>query len=396
MEQKQLDEIEQSFTGEEFIEDDIIIEQVRPKLKPMAKTIAKPMKKEVKEVKEVKRAPEKKAEVLRSKASGMPEASPLSIKRVSEVKSAKADIHKSKASSVPEARIHKEKIVSKEAHKMEEPIQQVPKAEPKIEVWYDEPKEEKGMFKEVSTWKALTGIVLILLLLSVFTQGFNFIKGEGVTGAAISQGDAETQALAFVNDNLLQPPFVAQVTSTEEIGSLYKIKFSIAGEEVDSYMTKDGSLFFPQGFNPQKSLLEQLNKAGTSDVSAAPATEDTIEEVVINGQTGEVTTTQVPVEETETAPADTTTAGNTEYVIKAKKWLFSPNKITVPLGSTITLSVTPEEMDTFTFLLSAFGVRQEVSGPTTIQFTADRKGTFPFSCGSCEEFRGMTGTVVVE
>ena len=51
MEQKQLDEIEQSFTGEEFIEDDIIIEQVRPKAKPMAKTIAKPMKKEVKEIK---------------------------------------------------------------------------------------------------------------------------------------------------------------------------------------------------------------------------------------------------------------------------------------------------------------------------------------------------------
>src|SRR3989338_339561 len=379
MEQKQLDENEQSFTGEEFIEDDIIIEQVRPKAKPMAKTIAKPMKKEAKEIKKVQ---EKKAEV----------------KRVIEVKSAKADIHKSKASSVPEARIHKEKIVSKEAHKMEEPIQKVPKVEPKIEVWHEEPKEEKGMFKEVSTWKALTGIVLILLLLSVFTQGFNFIKGEGVTGAAISQGDAETQALAFVNDNLLQPPFVAQVTSTEEIGSLYKIKFSIAGEEVDSYMTKDGSLFFPQGFNPQKSLLEQLNKAGTSDVSAAPATEDTIEEVIINGQTGEVTTTQVPREETETeiAPADTTTAGNTEYDIKAKKWLFSPNKISVPLGSTITLSVTPEEMDTFTFLLSAFGVRQEVSGPTTIEFTADRKGTFPFSCGSCEEYRGMTGTVVVE
>lgn len=385
MEQKQLDEIEQSFTGEEFIEDDIIIEQVRPKARPMAKPIAKPVKKEVKEVKEAKRVPEKKV---------------AEVKRVVEVKSAKADIHKSKASSVSEARLHKEKIVSKEAHKMEEPIQQVPKAEPKIEVWHEEPKEGKGMFAEASTWKALTGIVLILLLLSVFTQGFNFAKGDGATGAAIAQSDAETQALAFVNDNLLQPPFVATIKSTADTGSLYKITFSIAGEDVDSYMTKDGSLFFPQGFNPQKSLVEQLNKAGTpSDVSTAPtdATDaETIEEVTINGRTGEVTTTQVPVEETETAPSETNTATNTEYTIKAKKWLFSPNKITVPLGSTITLRITPEDMDTFTFLLSAFSVRQEVSEPTTVQFTADRKGTFPFSCGSCAEFRGMTGTIVVE
>ncbi len=373
MEQKQLDEIEPSFTGEEFIEEDIIIEQARPK----AKMLGRP-RKEMKETSISKRAAEKKAEE----------------KRVVEVKSAKAEIHKSKASSVPEAKLHREKkTVLKEAHTMEESIQPAPKAEPKIEVWPEEPKEEKGLFKEVSTWKAMTGIVLILLLLSVFTQGFNFTKGDGVTGAAISQGDAETQALAFVNDNLLQPPFVAQVTSTEELGSLYKIKFSIAGEEVDSYMTKDGSLFFPQGFDPQKSLVEQLTKAGTAP--AAPPG-DTIEEVVINGQTGEVTTTQVPREEAETAPSEETAAGSTEYTITAKKWLFSPNKITVPVGSTITLNLVPEDIPAFTFLLQAFGVRQEVSGPSTVQFTADKKGTFPFLCGSCEEFRGMTGTIVVE
>lgn len=383
MEQKQLDEIEQSFTGEEFIEDDIIIEQVKPKARTVAKNIAKP-KREAKEVKETKRILEKKAEV----------------KKVVEVKTAKAETHKSKASSAPEAWLHvKKTTVSKEAHTMEEPTQQVPKAEPKIEVWHEEPKEEKGMFKEVSTWKALTGIVLIFLLLSVFTQGFSFAKGESVTGATISQTDAETQALAFVNDNLLQPPFTAQLKTTEEMGSLYKITFSIAGEEVDSYMTKDGSLFFPQGFNPQKSLVEQLNKAETATETAPQTTpKETIEEVVIDGQTQEVTTTQVPREETETETAspEINTASNTEYDIKAKKWLFNPNKITVPVGSIITLRITPESMEAFTFLLTAFSVRQEVSEPTTIQFTADRKGTFPFSCGSCEEYRGMTGTIVVE
>lgn len=371
MEQKQLDEIEPSFTGEEFIDEDIIIEQARPKAKMMAKPIAKP-KKEVKEVKEAQRAFEKKAEE----------------KRVVEVKAAKAE--------------KKMEKTVKEVSKME-PITPAPKAEPKIEVGHEEPKaeESKGLFKEVSTWKALTGILLILLLLSVFTQGFNFAKGNGITGAAISPGDAETQALAFVNDNLLQPPFTAQVKSTEEMGSLYKITFSIAGEEVNSYLTKDGELFFPQGFDPKKSLVEQLTAAGTSGTSASTPDSavpegEFIEEVIINGSSGEVITRQVPLDEAETAPLKETTTGNTDYTIKAKKWLFSPNKITVPLGSAVTLRITPEDIDTFTFLLQAFSVRQQVSGPTTVQFTADKKGSFPFLCSSCEERRGMSGTIVVE
>ncbi len=343
MEQKQLDEIEQSFAGEEFIDDDIIIEQVKPKSKA-----GRPRK-------EAKKMPEKKVEA----------------------KTAPAE----------------KKAASPEEFTRMQPAQAVPHAKPTIEVGPAEPPEEKGLFKEVSTWKMLTGIVLILLLLSVFTQGFSFAK-ESVTGAVISQGDAEAQALAFVNDNLLQPPFAAQVQASAEIGSLYKITFSIAGEEVDSYMTKDGSLFFPQGFDPTQGLLQQLTKAGTP--AAAPAGEF-VEEVIINASSGEVITRQVPAEEAETAAAEETVPeSNTEYTITAKKWLFSPTKVTVPLGSAVTFRIMPEDMPPFMFILTAFNLRQEVSGPTTVQFTADKKGTFPFSCGSCEEFRGMTGTIVVE
>lgn len=374
MEQKQLDELEKSFTGEEFIDDDIIIEQVRPKAKPMQKF--KP------EIKEHKRAPEKipdkKVDVIKNKAS----KEALSEKKVVEVKAAKAEGHK---------KVLPLKAVSKEEFKMEESIQPTPKAEPKIEVWHEESSDQKGLFKEAGTWKMITGVVLILLLLSVFTQGFSFAKGEGATGAVISQSDAEIQALAFVNDNLLQPPFVAQVKSTEEMSSLYKITFSIAGEDVDSYMTKDGALFFPQGFNPQKSLVEQLTTAGTSSETPEPEGEY-IEEVTINGTSGEMTTQIVPVEEAETAPVES----ETEYTITAKKWLFTPNRFTVDLGASVTLHIIPQNMAPFTFKIEGLDVQQEISGPTTVEFTASKEGSFTFLCSSCEEFRGMMGTIVVE
>ena len=371
MEQKQLDEVEQPFLGEEFMDEEVIIEQARPKAKA---AVARP-KKEGKEIKKMERKTEEKkvveARVPKAEKSRNPEPSPES-------------------SSLP----------GKETAAREEP-----KAEPRIEVWSAEPKTGRGLLAEVSTWKALTGIVLIVLLLSVFTQGFSFAKGNGLTAAAISQNDAEAQALAFVNDNLLQPPFAAKINSSEDLGALYKITFSIAGEEVNSYITRDGALFFPQGFDPKRSLVEQLTAAGTSGTAVEATTEarnpntntispGAIEEVIINGTTGEVTVREVPPEEiaAEAAPG----VAQTDYTITAKKWLFSPNRITVPMGSAVTLQIVPENIPAFTFLLPAFNVRREVSGPATIQFTADKKGSFPFLCGSCEDFRGMTGTLVVE
>ena len=39
-----------------------------------------------------------------------------------------------------------------------------------------------------------------------------------------------------------------EIESSAEENGLYKVSLSVAGQSVDSYITKDGSLFFPQGF----------------------------------------------------------------------------------------------------------------------------------------------------
>ncbi|MEW5896892.1 MAG: thioredoxin domain-containing protein [Nanoarchaeota archaeon] len=129
--------------------------------------------------------------------------------------------------------------------------------------WSDD--DDSGMFKDASTWKVITGIAILLLVLSIFTQGFSFTK-NAKSGYALTLPDAEKKTLDFVNTKLLQPPFQAEVSSSEELDDLFRIELDVAGQSFDSYLTKDGRLFFPQGFNTSAA-------AGSKDEDDSPIVE---------------------------------------------------------------------------------------------------------------------------
>lgn len=270
-----------------------------------------------------------------------------------------------------------------------------PALEPKpmVDPWAEEKKgEEAGFFSDASTWKTITGIMLVLLIFSVFTQGFRFSGNSGLTGAAtVSLQEAEKTATDFVNTNLLRPPFTAEVASSADAGTLYKVTLSVAGQTVDSYVTKDGKLFFPQGFDTTKSLREQTSAPTAEGSAAGEITEITVEqgEAEVAAGAGEV-----PVEVS--GPETPLVEDVTIIPVQAKKWMFQPNTITVRKGTIVQLSIIPASGFSFSFSLPDFGIGEEVTGPTTIEFKADKTGRFPFMCSSCEEFRGMKGMLVVE
>jgi cytochrome c oxidase subunit 2 len=67
--------------------------------------------------------------------------------------------------------------------------------------------------------------------------------------------------------------------------------------------------------------------------------------------------------------------------IKAKKFEFSPNTITLKKGEPVVFELTSEDR-THGFSLKEFGVRAEVSPsqPTRLRFTPDKTGEFSFAC----------------
>ena len=554
MEQKQLDEMDDTFFGDEFLEEEIEI---------IGQKDDEKFSKKNKDNKEAKKA--KNSKTVAKKIE------PVEEIRVKILKDDNNDI------KITSAKFNKDVI--KEPVKE---VKEVKKEEPKVEVsptvdpWEDE--SEENINKGSSFWKVIAGVLLIILIASIYTNGFGLAKGN--SNGELSLSEAEMKALDFVNNNLLQEPFIAEITSSTDAGNLYQITLSVAGQEVDSYITKDGSLFFPQGFAVSDSLtLQGENNEARIDVSvdddavkgdvnalvtivefsdfecpfcgkyvletypqlikeyvdtgkvkyvfrdfplefhleaqkAAEAAEcageqgkfwemhdylfenqdylgvdylkgyakdlgldtkdfnecldsgamaEEIENDLLDGQSYGVSGTPaffingklisgaqpfsvfkqeievalaevegtsgdlevsveieeanvvpeveevveelivLPVEEEVQAPVtvsdvveEATVPGVVrEFTLSAKKWLFSPNKVTVKKGEIVKLTIMPSDLD-FSFAIPQLSVNKDVKGTTVVEFVAKDSGKFEFKCSSCEDWRGMTGSLVVE
>ncbi len=101
------------------------------------------------------------------------------------------------------------------------------------------------------------------------------------------------------------------------------------------------------------------------------------------------------------APRDSngSTVGVHEIPVKAKKYEFSPSSIHVKKGEHVKLLITAVDHD-HGFKLPAFDIQEDLKEgeTTTIEFTADKAGTFRFACSHVCGFghRGMKAELVVE
>jgi cytochrome c oxidase subunit II len=88
-----------------------------------------------------------------------------------------------------------------------------------------------------------------------------------------------------------------------------------------------------------------------------------------------------------------------EIHMTAKKYEFSPSSIHVKKGEHVKLLITAVDHD-HGFKLPAFDIQQDLKEgeTTTIEFTADKAGTFRFACSHVCGFghRGMKAELVVE
>ena len=98
-------------------------------------------------------------------------------------------------------------------------------------------------------------------------------------------------------------------------------------------------------------------------------------------------------------PAALTPGEVHEIHMTARKYEFNPRLITVKKGEHVRLIITALDRD-HGFKLEAFGINQKLKkgDPATIEFTADKVGTFKFECSVfCGFGHGrMKGKLVVE
>ena len=103
-----------------------------------------------------------------------------------------------------------------------------------------EAKKTKGII----VGQAVAIIILIAALaVAIATQG-KFLSGKSKMNKNIAQ-----QAVNYINSNFMQQGKKAVLETASETNGVYKIKIKIGNRIYTSYLTKDGSLLFPQAIN---------------------------------------------------------------------------------------------------------------------------------------------------
>lgn len=93
-----------------------------------------------------------------------------------------------------------------------------------------------------------TAIIIAGILIAGAVIYTNYSEQEK-PGEILSVQEAGEKAMDFINEDLLRGTATASLIEAVEENGLYKVKFSIEGRELESYITRDGKLFFPEGIS---------------------------------------------------------------------------------------------------------------------------------------------------
>ena len=118
------------------------------------------------------------------------------------------------------------------------------------------PEHKHKKIKKRHIWQAISAILGLFLILSIFTAGFRGgCEGESlILGEVLSADEAADKAVNYINTNVLMTGQEATLNSVEDDGQLYKIEMEISNQEYTSYVTKDGNLLFPSVIDMEQEI----------------------------------------------------------------------------------------------------------------------------------------------
>ena len=101
---------------------------------------------------------------------------------------------------------------------------------------------EKAGQKKNYWFFSTVGLVVVL---GIFIALFFMSSTAMVT---LNSQEAAENAVDYINNYLLSGT-TASLVSVEDVGNFYQLKIAVSGSVIESYVTKDGIMFFPSGFD---------------------------------------------------------------------------------------------------------------------------------------------------
>lgn len=125
------------------------------------------------------------------------------------------------------------------------------------------------------------GLIVAAIIIAGAIFLVNNNGGFGNKGIKSAQEVADLAA-AFINDKILAGKAKVEIVSVTDEKGLYKIKFKLNDQEIDSYATKTGELFFPEAVDLAKE--SQTVAAETSGTTIGEFSVSKDEVIMENGK----------------------------------------------------------------------------------------------------------------
>src|SRR3989344_3437585 len=110
-----------------------------------------------------------------------------------------------------------------------------------------------------------------LLLININPNAKALLLGFGMSGETVANN-----AVAYINQNLLQEGQTASLESFSEESGIIKIKVNVNGKSYNSYVTKDGKFLFPTDPIPME--------AKTNDESAQAEAQENLRQICVRDE----------------------------------------------------------------------------------------------------------------
>ena len=110
-------------------------------------------------------------------------------------------------------------------------------------------------------------LIPVIIIFVAVACGFGLFYFYQNNWAGTPQKAAD-KAIEFINTNLLAEGSTASLVSVVEEKGVYKLVLGIGESEFTSYLTKDGNLFFPEGYSleEEEEITQDITKSDTPDV----------------------------------------------------------------------------------------------------------------------------------
>jgi hypothetical protein len=133
-------------------------------------------------------------------------------------------------------------------------------------------KKLSSLFKRPKNWSTLIiimAVIAILGLIIAISLRKNDTNNTFKPGKTLSPAEASAKAEEFINNFLMPSGSIATVKEVTSEYNLYKLSVDITSDVVESYLSKDGRLFFPQSLNIDEITTESLNAVSNTPTPTA-------------------------------------------------------------------------------------------------------------------------------